>query len=147
MKLIQTLANLENLRNKLATEVAPGRELYEEREWELLEYATELWADQTLNMLAKIHYDKEYTIECAKFKEWKEKVSDAETKRAVDFLLLTKETDYKTQEAILQWHQKQYDAYRRFSENILKARLIWEMSDMKRQDIFVKSPGENNMPF
>jgi len=40
--LTKTLANLENLKKKLSGEVAPGRQLYEEWEWELFEYATEL---------------------------------------------------------------------------------------------------------
>ena len=60
--LTKTLANLENLKKKLATEVAPSPELYEEWEWELLEYATELGANQTINLIAKINYDKDYTI-------------------------------------------------------------------------------------
>jgi len=99
--LLQTLRNLENLKTKLSTEVAPGRQLYEDRERELLEYATELASEQTLNLLQEVKYAKEYKIESMKLKEALGEVSIAETKRVVEHLLLDKSIEYKTQEAIL----------------------------------------------
>ena len=88
------LANLDRLKNKLDNQ-APDVELYEQRERELLDLGIELSSMQAHSLRLKINYEKEYTVAYNAYKASKEKVTDAETKRAIDFQLLDKEVEYK----------------------------------------------------
>lgn len=136
--IIKSIANLDNLKKKLLAQ-APDVQLYEDWERELLELGTELGSAQALNLIEKVKYDREYTEQYNEYKAGKEKVTDAETKRAVDFMLLEKETMYKTDEALLIGYQKQYDTYRRYAENVLKWRIIREQADMRRAEMATRN--------
>lgn len=140
------LANLDRLKNKLDNQ-APDVELYEQRERELLDLGIGLSSMQAHSLRLKINYDKEYTMAYNAYKASKEKVTDAETKRAIDFQLLDKEVEYKEGEAVIVEIQKQYDAYRRFSENVLKSRMIREQADMRRAEMATKHNDINDIPF
>lgn len=94
----KALSNLEHLKNKLATEVAPNRELYENWERELLELSTWIATQGFILLNDKLALDNRYITEYQKYKLSKEKCSNAEAEKETEFLLKDEFQKLKTNE-------------------------------------------------
>ncbi len=146
METKQSLMQLDHLRRKLATEVAPSQSLYEDRESNLLDLSIGLADSRNEYLKDKLGLDNEYQHIYNAYKLSKEKCSNVEAEKHADFELLEKFQQLKLQEIELQTQQKKYDAYRRFSESILKLHMIRESQDIKRINMLWRD-NINDIPF
>ncbi len=99
-------------------------------------------------MKDKLGLDNEYQHIYNAYKLSKEKCSNVEAEKHADFELLDKTQQLKLQEIELWNKQKKYDAFRRFSESILKLHMIRESQDIKRINmVWSRQDSIDSIPF
>lgn len=131
-------ATLAELVRKFETWFFPDQDFYEAYEREILMYANEMAQKQREYTNTKIDYVKLYVQKCNEYKTEKEKVSVAEAERQTDLYFVETKAWVDRFEATTKMYMDVLNNYRRFGE-IIKSRLIKDMSDQKRLDTVQKA--------
>lgn len=151
-KIEKHIANLANLVQKFDSGFFPDQDFYEEYEWEILMMANEIANKQYETTDIKLLYDKIQIETYSKHKntmKWEKEtsVADAEKKTALE--LIDSTTWTKRWEAVTKQFTDILNNYRRFWE-VIKSRLIRDMSDRKRSDLAMSTTASNisnELPF
>lgn len=134
-------ANLADLIRKLDDWTFPDQDFYENYEFEILRYANALAVEDQSNVISKIRFDVEYVKLKSDYANSKDKCSDAEATRYADSQLIDKESHIKEVKATLDMYKDILNSYRRYGE-VIKSRLIKDMSDQKRLDTYMRSENQ-----
>lgn len=138
-------ANLKKLMSELDTGRIIDQDFYENYEFEILQFSIEMSVRLQEQAYAKIKLIEEMSLRHERYKKDKEKNGEkytfADGERATESNFMTKSTLQKENEALDDMNNRILNAYRRYGE-VIKSRLISDMSDLKRLDTLQKSQNQ-----